>query len=101
MAEFQRVVSEYQRMNRTGGLKANYDEWVLQHPEQAEKIIMEWAAKNPAKTNRQKFVEVFGCEIVTHEINDAIPGHCEILNSSSPYFEKWLNEEYKGKQDEQ
>lgn len=86
MAEFQMVVSEYQRMNRTGYLKANYDEWVLQHPEQAEKIIMEWAAEHQIKTNRDKFKEVFGIDYF-----DPLPGGVSA----------WLTAEYKGGQDEQ
>ena len=86
MAEFQRVVSEYQRMKRTSDLKSNYDEWVLQHPERAEKIIMGWAAEHPLVTNRMKFEEVFGVDCTE-------PILCD--------FDGWLDAEYKGGQDEQ
>lgn len=107
MAEFQKVLEEKKRMcersmcNKCplGTYVTNVttcDKWMLKHPKGAEDLIMKWASEHPKKTNRQKFVEVFGCEIVTHEIHDAVPGHCEILNSSSPYFEGWLNSEYKG-----
>lgn len=86
MAEFQRVVREYQRMNRTGDLKSNYDEWVLQHPERAEKIIMEWAAEHPLVTNGEKFKEVFGFTL-----------HHKFCVSGDAV--EWLDAEYKGGQD--
>lgn len=41
------------------------DDFMLDHPDMAEPILKEWAAEHPAKTNRDKFAEVFGkCEFV-------------------------------------
>ena len=37
-----------------------------------------------------KFEEVFGCDIITHKIYEAIPGHMKILNTSDAEFEEWL-----------
>ena len=46
-----------------------------------------------------KFEEVFGCDIITHKIYEAIPGHMKILNTSDAEFEEWLNSEYKEEQE--
>ena len=41
------------------------DDFMLDHPDMAEPILKEWMAEHPAKTNRDKFTEVFGkCEFV-------------------------------------
>lgn len=110
MAEFQKVISEWKRMcemlGRIGCFecplgdveKRPCSRWVKYHPEEAERIIMQWAKEHPIKTNRMRFEEVFGCGIVTHKINEAIPGHVKILNASDEEFEEWLNSEYKGGQ---
>lgn len=34
--------------------------FIIDEPDQAEKILLEWEANNPAPTNRDKFFEVFG-----------------------------------------
>jgi len=110
MAEFVRVMKEKKRMCEMLPTCANCHiyrlmseqtclQWIPQHLEEAEHIIMQWAAENPIKTNRMRFEEVFGCGIVTHEVHEAIPGHVKILNASDEEFEEWLNAEYKGAQD--
>ena len=51
--------------------------WVLlQNPEKAEEVIMKWAKEHSVKTNRDKFREVFGMDIIT-------------------YQDDWANQEYK------
>lgn len=56
--------------------------------EEAEVILKKWAAEHPAKTNRDKFAEVFG------EIERF--GKCEIIDCSTvPCLEcNWWNREY-------
>ena len=100
MAEFQKVMSEYRRlcegrrcvscpiMEEVEKAKENYcSAWVTNHPEEAEHIIMQWAKENPIKTNGMRFSEVLGFDL-------------EALYSVSEATIKWLNEEYKGGQDE-
>lgn len=64
------------------------DDFMLDHPDMAEPILKEWAAEHPAKTNRDKFAEVFG------EIEKF--GKCEIIDCSTvPCLEcGWWNREY-------
>ena len=45
-------------------------------------------------TNREKFTEIFGCEIAQHDTSEAIPGHCKILIASDKHFNEWLKQEY-------
>ena len=45
-------------------------------------------------TNREKFTEIFGCEIVHRDTGEAIPGHCKILIASDKHFNEWLKQEY-------
>lgn len=37
--------------------------YVADYPQEAEKIIMDWAKEHPVMTNADKFKEVFGIEI--------------------------------------
>ena len=46
-------------------------EFITEDPDKAEPILKQWAAEHPAKTNRDKFVEVFG----NIEIFDTDCGH--------------------------
>lgn len=64
------------------------DDFMLDHPDMAEPILKEWVAEHPAKTNRDKFAEVFG------EIERF--GKCEIIDCSTvPCLEcGWWNREY-------
>ena len=95
MAEFQKVMSEFSRLCKGRSCddcpireKVNEDMgiycsvWVKNHPEEAETIIMKWAAEHPIITNRDKFKEVFGLDYL-----DPLPGGCA-----------WLTAEYKGGQ---
>ena len=73
MTEFITVMREYSRMcegnmrcekcpiaSRNNGRGVACHLFVRQFPEEAERIIMQWAAENPFKTNGDKFREVFG-----------------------------------------
>lgn len=61
--------------------------WMSNHPEEVERIVMQWAAEHPLITNGMKFSEVFGFDL-------------DALYSVSEAAIKWLNKEYKGEQDE-
>lgn len=96
MAEFQKVTKEYRRMcnsylscencplvvNVQSAQTCKID--VFLSSEESERIIMQWAAERPLMTNRMKFREVFGKDIVICEGDDS-----------------WLDQEYKGGKDEQ
>lgn len=95
MAEFKTVMREFQRLcsERKCGLcpvgnkvfkeRASYCcVWVKDHPEEAERIIMQWAEEHPFKTNLMRFKEVFG------------------YNSFAECPVGWSDMEYKGGQDE-
>ena len=95
MAEFMTVMREYDRMcNKCMNCKScpisstnnGSGSWcrmfVIKFPEEAERIIMQWASENQIVTNRRKFEEVFGFDIIErfsfYECN-----------------KEWLNKEYK------
>ena len=99
MAEFKTVMGEFQRLcserkcgscpvgNEVFNARATYCcVWVKNHPEEAERIIMQWAAEHQIKSNRDKFKEVFGFDYF-----DPILDGCGA----------WLTAEYKGGHDEQ
>lgn len=66
------------RCDNDGVLKIRYES-----PEDAERIIMQWASEHPIMTNRRKFAETFGFDVATmFEVNRGNAG--------------WLDEEYKG-----
>ena len=94
MSEFKKVMQERQRMCNSyrsccqcrinAVLNDICAVWITKNPEEAERIIMEWAARHPVKTNRMKFEEVFGVDCTE-------PILCD--------FDGWLDAEYKGGQD--
>lgn len=47
---------------------ANCNEFVWEHPEEAEKIVMEWAEKNPKKIEGNSGYAVFRCRKCYHEL---------------------------------
>lgn len=95
MAEFQTVIRERERMckqisdcdkcsisfhnNKT---KSFCTSFIIEHPEEAERIIMRWSDEHPIMTNRRKFEEVFGFDILERF-------------SFSEHDKEWLNKEYK------
>ena len=98
MAEsFAEVVKEYKRMcnlsERCSNCPMNKSKdsaytcryWMLHvDPEAAEKVILDWAAEHPVKTNRKKFKEVFGIDF------------SDLYNSGfSRCIQNWLEKEYE------
>ena len=96
MAEFQKVIEEGQRMCNSYGtccqcrINAIRNDicqvWILKNPKEAERIIMQWAAEHPIKTNGMKFREVFGQPY-------------EHLFEANGFIKQWLSQEYKGGQE--
>ena len=97
MAEFKTVMKELDRMCHSfssdcKGCPLNSikispftcSKWIIDNPYEAEEVIMKWAEKNPVKTNRDKFKEVFGFDPLTHRL----------------YVREWLEESYKEPKDE-
>ena len=90
MAEFKTIANEHVRMCKfydvCNSCPLNREEitgcsaWVLRHPEEAESIIKKWSIEHPIVTNRMKFREVFGMDLV-------ITGNTN----------EWLDQEYKEK----
>ena len=97
MAEFVEVAKEYKRMcnlsERCSNCPMNKSKdsaytcryWMLYvDPEAAEKVILDWAAEHPVKTNRKKFKEVFGIDF------------SDLYNSGfSRCIQNWLEKEYE------
>ena len=74
MAEFCEVMKQRERMCESYGLNCNdcglcsrnnekkeqCEIFTVHHPQEAEKIIMDWTKEHPFQTNADKFREVFG-----------------------------------------
>lgn len=75
MAEFKKVMKQRERMckyaetkcdnrcdlHKLGGCFSEFcNNYICNCPQEAEEIIMNWAKEHPAKTNADKFKEVFG-----------------------------------------
>ena len=101
MDEFQKVMSEWNRMchyydectpclirKASGNVvgETTCTLWVRNHPEEIERIIMQWAAEHPIKTNGMRFREVFGQPY-------------EHLFEANGFIKRWLSQEYKGGQE--
>lgn len=98
MAEFVKVVTEKNRMCTAHGgycdgcpLAAQSRRsdipcpiFLEESPEEAEEIILKWAAENPFKSNGTKFLEVFGVPFWA------------ISCGVTPEISKWIRSEYKG-----
>lgn len=94
MAEFHTVMKEKRRMCKQIGdcskcpisflnNKSSFcTTFMAESPEDAERIIMRWASEHPIMTNRRKFEEVFGFDILERF-------------SFSEHDKEWLNKEYK------
>ena len=95
MAEYVTVTKELQRMcfkNRCAECPitkhrhecVNCYAWMGNHPEEVERIVMEWSAEHPIVTNGKKFEEVFG------------RGLEAVWAFNSAQFTEWMNSEYEG-----
>ena len=96
MAEFTKVAKEYARLcqsyhdcgkgcpiNQVRNQSSVCRYWTLViDPETAEKVVLNWAADHPIKTNRKKFNETFGFDIAAKF-------------AISEYASKWLEEGYE------
>lgn len=97
MAEFTKITKEYSRMcdsfnidycrncpiNSVRGNGCSCKDWTfILDPETSEKVILNWAKKNPVKTNAQKFEELFGFDFKSRF-------------SASVATLEWLEKEYK------
>lgn len=105
MAEFTEVMKAKRRMcfgilcdycpissnNNSAGIECG--NFMMEHMEDAEEIIMKWAKEHPIKTNADKFKEVFGYNIDhstgCHKLEDC-DGDCIKCE-----FSNFWNQEYK------
>ena len=97
MAEFVKVVTEKNRMcaahnecctgcplsAKSRGTEITCSIFLKESPEEAEEIIMQWAAEHPVITNGAKFEEVFGVPFWAIS--------CVV----TPAISKWLGSEYE------
>lgn len=86
MAEFKEVLKQKDRLCKNiscdecgfycGNNKRDIScgDFIIMYPEEAEKIIMDWAKENPPQTNADKFKEVFG--IGEHETTNLEIDEC-------------------------
>lgn len=90
MADFVTVIKERKRMcdhfDSCGACPLDINtpcrNWMIDHPEEAQEIILKWSKENPATTNRMKLKEVFGFDVAL--MFEVTTGNCA-----------WLNSEYK------
>ena len=97
MAEFVKVITEKYRMCNAHGSSCDgcplsrihrksetiCTLFMIKDPEEAEEIIMKWAAEHPLVTNGAKFEEIFGVPFWA------------ISCGVTPEISKWLRSEYK------
>ena len=97
MAEFAKVVTEKNRMceahneycygcpldAETRGTDIPCPEFLEKSPDEAEQIIMQWAAEHPLVTNGAKFEEIFGYPFWA------------ISCGTTSAISQWLRSEYK------
>lgn len=83
-------------------VKEPCSEFIRKFPNKAIEIVEKWLKENPAKTNKDKFIEVFH----QSQLNSArcvydITGKCGYVPSGLPCNDcDWWKEEYKGETDE-
>ena len=96
MAEFQTVMHEFRRLCKgrrcadcpirekvTKDIEIYCSAWVKNNSKEAESIIMKWASEHPITTNRMKFREVFGEDMMA------------MLTGEHAPLGDWLDAEYK------
>ena len=94
MTDFKTVMREYDRMcikiirceecpiaSKNNGRGVSCYLFMRQFPEEAERIILQWAKEHPVMTNGKKFEEIFG-----------ISGRDVVAINKLA----WLDEEYEG-----
>lgn len=114
MAEFVEVMNQKLRMcnyfkqdcnkcnlsYKANGLNVVCTKCLSCYPEEAEKIIMDWAKEHPIVTNKDKFREVFGFELGSISLCDEIPCPYEYTNDDchdcdNCQFRGFWEKEYK------
>lgn len=73
--------------SENNGLSVGCINVFLQNPKETEKILKQWAAEHPVKTNWDKLIEVFG-EIQKYD--DKCKNHCSTIPCQSCNW--WLQE---------
>lgn len=113
MAEFVEIMNLRGRMCKRNGLCYDCElssrnngkgitcvNFTLDYPEEAEKIIVDWTKKHPAKTNADKFKEVFGVNI-NHSSSKCRGIDCaEIESCDECKYKGFWEQEYKAPQEE-
>ena len=101
MADFQEIMSIFKRMcdscvdsscgmNQIPGLGCRT--YIYKHPKEAEELLLKWAEEHPAKTNADKFEEVFGVKPVLK----GCQGLCQcIADCSDCEYDGFWSKEYK------
>lgn len=90
MAEFIEVMKQKNRMcesnsrrcskcflaAKNNGKELHCNDLCLSYPQEAEKIIMDWAKEHPIMTNAEKFKEVFGFKMPKFQIDACFGFEC-------------------------
>ena len=96
MAEFKKIAKASKRMcdfykaceecpiNKIRG-NAICMSWIMLNPEETEPIIMQWASEHPIMTNRKKFEEVFGFDLLKRIV-------------ISEHDKEWFDSEYNNEE---
>ena len=74
------------------GMTLHCDDFMMDHPDMAEPILKEWLAEHPVKTNRDKFIEVFGSKLVFKD--DSCGGLCDSIDEVPCGSCNWWWQEY-------
>lgn len=67
---------------------------MAEYPEEAEKIIMNWAKEHPVKTNADKFKEVFGVEVDNYGSCNGIKCQKEYIDCRNCECNEFWSKEY-------
>ena len=65
---------------------------LVDYPQEAEEIIMNWAKENPIITNKDKFKEIFGVDI--DETNCCLKVECKYSNCGECEWDNFWYREY-------
>lgn len=110
MAEFIQVIKNLKRMCKDAGkcgkcpMKMLGDVegsiyrckvTVMENPEETERIVMEWAKEHPAKTNAEKFKEVFGKELNIVNSSECDGFTCPTSTCGDCEFNGFWSKEYE------
>lgn len=67
-------------------------DFIINNSDTAEPILKKWAAEHPIKTNRDKFIEVFGSKLVFKD--DSCEGLCDSIDEMPCGSCNWWWQEY-------